>query len=103
MEEQGIARVKFIERRGNQYCVTTQSGKTIACHTTRASALAQLRAIEANKGYDGTVTKGPLCMELLEAEGMSKARAHNVCYADDISAGRKQEMEENENESNSRY
>lgn len=99
----GIARVKFIERRGNQYCVTTQSGKTIACHADRNSALAQLRAIEANKGYDGTVTKGPKCLELLEAEGMSEARAFNICYADDISAGRKQEMEEQGNESKDRY
>ena len=49
MEDQGIARVKFIERRGNQYCVTTRSGKTIACHDTKEEAEAQLRAIEANK------------------------------------------------------
>lgn len=41
---------KRIVRRGNKHCVVTEDGKrTLGCHPTRAEALRQLAAIEANK------------------------------------------------------
>ena len=40
---------KKVVQRGEEWCVTTMDGKTIACHPTKERALAQLRAIEANK------------------------------------------------------
>ena len=40
---------KKVVQRGEEWCVTTMDGKTIACHPTKEEALAQLRAIEANK------------------------------------------------------
>jgi polyhydroxyalkanoate synthesis regulator phasin len=44
------ARVYYIERRGDQWCVVDESRtKTLGCHDTREDALAQLRAIEAAK------------------------------------------------------
>ncbi len=47
-----------IRRRNNKWCTVEPTGKTIACHDTRKGAIAQLRAIEANKamifpGSDG--------------------------------------------------
>jgi len=51
MEEEPIK--KFIVRRNGKWCVTEDNngkpGKTIGTHDTRAEAVAQLRAIEANK------------------------------------------------------
>ena len=39
-----------IVKRGARYCVTTEDGsRTLGCHSTRAEALKQLRAVEANK------------------------------------------------------
>lgn len=38
-----------IERRGNQYCVVKIGGGTVACHSSRAKALAQQRALYANE------------------------------------------------------
>ncbi len=48
----------MIRRRNNKWCTVEPTGKTIACHETRKGAIAQLRAIEANKamifpGSDG--------------------------------------------------
>lgn len=41
---------KRIVRRGGEFCVVTEDGsKTLGCHATREAAVAQLRAVEANK------------------------------------------------------
>ena len=39
----------MIRKRGSKYCVFSSDGKQIACHPTRAEAVAQLQAIEASK------------------------------------------------------
>ena len=91
--EIGTIRQKFIERRGDKFCVTTQSGELIACHDTRKDALAQLRAIEANKGVK---LKGPVCMGKLTDMGISEGRAHNICYADEIQSGKREPKKEGE-------
>lgn len=45
----GIIAKRIVER-DDQFCVVTEDGsKTLGCHPTRAEALQQLRAVEANK------------------------------------------------------
>jgi len=39
----------FIRKKGSEWCVMSHAGKQIGCHGTREEALAQLRAVEANK------------------------------------------------------
>lgn len=38
-----------IEKKGNEWCVIEPDGSTVACHDTEKKALAQMRAINANK------------------------------------------------------
>lgn len=61
----------MIKKEGNKYIVTDSSGsKTLGTHTTRIKALAQLKAIEANKrSYEdgGIKPKAPLSGEEFEA------------------------------------
>lgn len=38
-----------IEKRGDEYCLISGAGKTLGCHKTREGALAQERAVQANK------------------------------------------------------
>lgn len=45
---------KFIREVGNEWCVFSRDGDKIACHPTKEEALAQLRAIEANKMEENT-------------------------------------------------
>lgn len=56
-EGQVVQRVDyFIRKRGNQWCVLSEAGKTLGCHPTRAKAVAQLGAVEANKHSDDSAT-----------------------------------------------
>lgn len=41
--------IKYIKEENGKYCVYSESGKKLGEHATKAEALAQLRAIEANK------------------------------------------------------
>lgn len=40
---------KFIRQEGGRWCVFSEAGKTLGCHDTKADAVRQLAAIEANK------------------------------------------------------
>ena len=43
----------MIRKQGSKYVVKSEAGKTLGTHATRAKALDQLRAIEANKHMKG--------------------------------------------------
>lgn len=51
---------------------------------------------KSEKGYKKPVEKGPKCMEALQGRGFSEAEAHNICYADDIAAGNRDAMSDEE-------
>jgi hypothetical protein len=40
---------KYIRQVGGQYCVFSEADKNLGCHDAKVDAVAQLRAIEANK------------------------------------------------------
>lgn len=48
--DDGEVRIYKITKRGDEFCVTTEDGsKTLGCHDSKEKAMAQLRAVEANK------------------------------------------------------
>ena len=40
---------EMIKKRGSKYIVTTENGRVLGTHATKAEAQAQLRAVEASK------------------------------------------------------
>jgi hypothetical protein len=70
------AKNNFIRKKGGEYCVVSHSGKNLGCHATREEALAQLKAVEANKNSDKQESKKNSGGDMTEQEVQDLLKNH---------------------------